>query len=191
MSAAVPYRLLPPAQTLLGSDGTALENVIIEPLPDGALCFVNDQEFLYSLRKFSLEAVSFPTVIATSEGAGVRGRWMQQSSGSMGPTGPTGPEGSGVKVGGTLGNADANIDSSLGTKWLADTARTALRTYTLLSAGVAAYTAVIIEVTGSGTNPQALNGGPAAGTTALLLGFGYVFIFDSTDWQLTSTYQLP
>lgn len=191
MSAAVDYRLLAPVATLLGSDGTALENVIIGPLVNGSLCFVGDQGFIYALHKHSLAAVSFPTIIATSEGAGVRGRWVQQSSGSLGPTGPSGPEGSGVKVGGSLGNANADIDSSLGTKWLADTNRTALRTYTLLVAGSATYYSALIEVTGSGTDPQALNGGPDGGTTPLALGFGYVFIFDSTDWQLTSIYQLP
>jgi len=191
MSASIYYRLLSPVDTLLGADGTALENVIIEPLPDGSLCFVKDQAFLYALHKFSLAAVSFPTIIATSEGASVRGRWVQQSSGSLGPTGPTGPEGSGVKVAGVLGNADANLDSTLGTKWTANTNRTALRTYTLLAAGAETFVSQIIEVSGSGTDPQALNGGPAGGTTALALGFGYVFTWDSTDWQLTNIYQLP
>jgi len=191
MSASIYYRLLAPVDTLLGSTGAALENVIITPLEDGSLCFVRDQSFIYALHKHSLAAVSFPTVIATSEGAGVRGRWVQQSSGSVGSTGPTGPEGSGVKVAGALGNADANLDSTLGTKWTANTNRTALRTYTLLAAGAETYVSQIIEVTGSGTDPQALNGGPAAGTTPLELGFGYVFGWDSTDWQLTNIYQLP
>lgn len=190
MSAALGYRLLSPARTLLG-EGTALENVIIGPLPDGALSFVIDQGFMYALHKHSLAAVSFPTVIATSEGAGVRGRWVQQSSGSSGPTGPTGPEGSGVKVGGSLGNADSDIDITLGTKWLADTNRTALRTYTGLVAGARPTQSIIIEVTGSGTNPEFLNGGPAGGTTELELGFGWIFQFDSTDYDLTNIYELP
>lgn len=188
--AAVDYRILSPRDSLLG-EGDSLENIIIDPLPDGATCFVREQSFIYALHKFSLAAVSYPTVIATSRGAGVRGRWVQQSSGSQGPTGVTGPEGSGVKVGGTLGNADANIDSTLGTKWLASTNRTALRTYTGLVAGAEAPRSIIIEVTGSGTNPQFLNGGPAAGTTELELGSGYIFQFDSDDWDLTNVYFLP
>jgi len=84
-NSAINYRLLDPKTVLLGGgDGESLENVIIDPLPNGALCFVNDQDAVYRLAKFALTAVSAPDVIATSRGAGVPGRWVKITGTSAG-----------------------------------------------------------------------------------------------------------
>jgi hypothetical protein len=74
-SPAVPYRLLPAAETLLGAAGS-LENYL-DPLKSGALCWVRDQGALYSFEKDSTAAVSAPSIIATARGAGVPGRWIR------------------------------------------------------------------------------------------------------------------
>ena len=39
-NSAVAYRILDPKQTLTGADGNALENVIIDPLQNGSLCWI-------------------------------------------------------------------------------------------------------------------------------------------------------
>jgi hypothetical protein len=62
--------------TLLGPTGDALENMIVEPLPNGSLCWVINENSLWYLAKYSLDAVS-ASVIATSKGAGVAGRWKR------------------------------------------------------------------------------------------------------------------
>lgn len=94
MNLAVAYRLLSPRAVLLGGTGTSLENIIIDPLEDGSLCFVVAENAVYYLSKESVLAPAPPLIIATSKGAGVPGRWIQLTGGGgIGPTGPTGPTG--------------------------------------------------------------------------------------------------
>ena len=81
------YRILQPKRQLLGSgDGFSLENLIVDPLPDGALCFVLDQRNWYTLDKFSTALVAAPAIIATGRGAGAPGRWQRLQS-SVAPAG--------------------------------------------------------------------------------------------------------
>lgn len=68
--------LLSPRTYLEGcGDSDALENVIPDMLPDGALCYVVDQQRLYALNKQSMAPVSPPAIIATALGPGKPGRW--------------------------------------------------------------------------------------------------------------------
>ena len=101
LNSAVYYRLLSPRDTLLGSTGAALENGIVDPLEDGALCWVNAENALYYLDKESLAAPAPPLVIATSRGAGVPGRWIRAAAAGVGPTGDTGPTGDAGPTGDT------------------------------------------------------------------------------------------
>ena len=57
-NSAAQYRVLDPKALLTGADGDSLENVLIDPLPDGALCWVIAEEAMYRLAKFSLTAPS-------------------------------------------------------------------------------------------------------------------------------------
>jgi hypothetical protein len=75
--AAVAFRLLGPRQGLSGPIPESLENIIIDPLPDGALCWVITEQQLYYLDKHSMAAVAPPDVIATSKGPGFPGRWVK------------------------------------------------------------------------------------------------------------------
>ena len=81
---------LTPRALLQGSgDADALENVIPTQLPNGAICWVIDQQEFHYLDKLSLAPVAPPLVIATALGAGEPGRWIQNAT--MGP--PSGPAG--------------------------------------------------------------------------------------------------
>ena len=78
-------RLLAPREFLSGTgDGTALENLITEQIPDGAFCYVLDELNFYVYDNQSMAAVSPPTVIATGRGSTVPGRWYRYD----GATGP-------------------------------------------------------------------------------------------------------
>jgi hypothetical protein len=82
--------MITPRALLQGSgNADALENVNPTPLPDGALCWVINQQEIYYLDKTSVTAVSAPSVIATCLGAGVPGRWIQNAT-SGPPTGAAG-----------------------------------------------------------------------------------------------------
>jgi len=86
--------LLTPRALLQGSSNPdALENVSPGQLPNGAICFVIDQQELYALDKFSVAAVSAPEVIATVLGAAVPGRWARNG---VSPTGVAGGDLSGT-----------------------------------------------------------------------------------------------
>lgn len=84
IEAATNYRLLTPRATLTGL-GDSLANVITNVLPDGALCWVLAEESLWRFSRHSTAAVS-STVIATSRGAGVPGRWIEYGAGGGGGT---------------------------------------------------------------------------------------------------------
>ena len=74
---AVAFRLLPPKVFLEGpGNALSLENAIVAPYPDGALCWVLENQMMYRLDKTSTAAVSPPDVIATGSGAGQPGRWF-------------------------------------------------------------------------------------------------------------------
>jgi hypothetical protein len=69
-------RILAPRAVLTGTgNADSLENVIVDQIPNGAICWVIDQDKPYVLDKFSTAAVSAPSVIATQRGAGSPGRW--------------------------------------------------------------------------------------------------------------------
>jgi hypothetical protein len=77
-------RLLAPRAVLLGpGDPNSLENVIPNAYPDGAMCYVVDQNKLYVLQKYSTETASPPDVIPTILGAGVPGRWSNRISSNV------------------------------------------------------------------------------------------------------------
>jgi len=71
------YRLLTP-RTL-----AELGNLLVDPVPDGALCWVTDEESPWYLAKGSLAALS-ASIIATGRGVGARGRWIKFSPGGAG-----------------------------------------------------------------------------------------------------------
>lgn len=83
-NSAVSYRVLDPKPLLLGASGDSLQNVIVDPYPNGALVFVEDQASIYRLAKNSLAAVSAPDIIATARGAGSPGRWIKYAAGGGG-----------------------------------------------------------------------------------------------------------
>jgi len=94
--------ILPPKDVLEGfGNPNSLQNVIPDKYPNGAMCFVNDQNATYILKKFSTAGVASPQIIATARGAGVAGRWVLYAlgtgpTGATGATGATGPTGSGT-----------------------------------------------------------------------------------------------
>lgn len=54
MNSPADLRILDPRQTLTGTGApNSLENVIVDKLPNGALCYVVDQKKLFMLDKFS------------------------------------------------------------------------------------------------------------------------------------------
>jgi hypothetical protein len=75
---AVTLRILGPRATLLGADD-ALENIVTDILPDGALCWVTEAEAPYRLHKTSTVAANGTTIIEPSAGPG---RWIRESGGS-------------------------------------------------------------------------------------------------------------
>lgn len=79
IESATNYRVLTPRATLTGL-GDSLANLLVAPLPEGALCWVIAEASLWRLAKSSLAAVG-PTVIATSKGVGVPGRWIEYGAG--------------------------------------------------------------------------------------------------------------
>ena len=73
-NAAIAYRLLAPRAFVLGDgDGDSLQNVNTAPLPNGALCWVNENSSLYRLDKFSAAASAPDAVIVPGSGPG---RWV-------------------------------------------------------------------------------------------------------------------
>jgi hypothetical protein len=93
--------LLTPRAVLQGSgDAEALENVNPVELPDGCVVWVMNQSRFYYLDKASVAAPAPPTIIATSLGVGVPGRWNQVATGGGGP--PSGAAGG--QLGGTYPN---------------------------------------------------------------------------------------
>lgn len=82
-NSAVAYRILDPKLTLTGASGDALENEIVDPLPDGSVCWVIAEAGFWFLNKYSL-ATPGADVIATSKGAGVRGRWIRVGTSGSG-----------------------------------------------------------------------------------------------------------
>jgi hypothetical protein len=77
MSSPADLRILEPRAVLLGlGNPNSLQNILVDQLPDGAICYVLDQGRPHVLRKFSTAAVSSPAVIATARGASVPGRWI-------------------------------------------------------------------------------------------------------------------
>lgn len=78
-------RILAPRTVLVGNGNpNALENILVDPYPDGAECYVLDQDSLYILDKFASTAVSPPDVIATARGASAPGRWVKYPAGGGG-----------------------------------------------------------------------------------------------------------
>ena len=72
--ATVGFRLLAPRAVLLGTGGSdSLQNVNTTNLPDGALCWVNDQLAVYALHKQSSAPPSGVTVVQPASGPG---RWI-------------------------------------------------------------------------------------------------------------------
>ena len=96
-------RVLGPAQVLLGpGNPVALQNINGQTLPDGAMCWVIDQQAWYTFQKFSTASPSGTLTVATVQGTSVAGRWVRQTTGgATGPTGPTGATGSAVLRAGT------------------------------------------------------------------------------------------
>jgi hypothetical protein len=73
-------RILASRPVLQGTgDPTSLENVIVDPYPNGAVCYVVDQSDFYVLQKSSMATVAAPDTIATIRGAGEPGRWVKLS----------------------------------------------------------------------------------------------------------------
>lgn len=82
IEAATNYRMLTPRATLTGG-ADSLANVIADPLPNGALCWVIAEDSLWRFAKYSTAGVT-STCIATSRGAGVPGRWLEYGAGGGG-----------------------------------------------------------------------------------------------------------
>ena len=79
-ASASALRLLSPRAALLGTgDGAALQNVNTTELPDGSLCWVNDQANLYVLSKTSTEVASGNFIVVPASGPG---RWMLANNGA-------------------------------------------------------------------------------------------------------------
>jgi len=72
-------RLLTPVATLAGADD-ALAAINTTVLPNGALCFVNENEGLYELHKTSAVAADSPNIIAPTQGG--PGRWFLRGAGA-------------------------------------------------------------------------------------------------------------
>jgi hypothetical protein len=76
---SVDRRIMPARTALIPGGGVpageALNNWMPEELTDGALCYVLNESDLYVFRKFSTAAPS-ASVITTSKGVGVPGRWF-------------------------------------------------------------------------------------------------------------------
>jgi hypothetical protein len=96
-------RIVAPRARLLGSGfGDSLENLNGQVLPDGAVCWVNDQAAWYFFQKSSVASPSGTTIIATVQGTAVPGRWhVLESGGGAGPTGATGATGAAGSTGAT------------------------------------------------------------------------------------------
>jgi hypothetical protein len=72
-------RLNTPVATLAGADDS-LAAINTTDLPNGALCFVNENESLYELRKGSSATVDSPNIIAPTQGG--EGRWFLYGAGA-------------------------------------------------------------------------------------------------------------
>lgn len=77
MSADVRLRVLSPRSVLLGTgDSSALQNVDTTELPDGARCWVTEQQAYYELHKYDFTTIAnFPTVMVPGSGPG---RWINR-----------------------------------------------------------------------------------------------------------------
>jgi len=72
-------RLNTPVATLAGADDS-LAAINTSELPNGALCFVNENESLYQLRKSSSATADSPNIIAPAQGG--TGRWYLYGNGA-------------------------------------------------------------------------------------------------------------
>ena len=87
---SVALRILGPRATVLGA-GDAIENVNTSNLPDGAMCWVTDEQALY---RFILESTATADGSNIIEPNGGPGRWFRET---------VGPQGADVSTGLTLG----------------------------------------------------------------------------------------
>jgi len=84
MASPADLRILESRPTLQGpGDRNALENLIVDKVPNGAVCYVVSQADWFVLDKFSLAAVAPPNVIATGRGASRPGRWSRYAGSSL------------------------------------------------------------------------------------------------------------
>jgi len=84
-TADVSLRLLAPRLTALGTgDGNALQNVNTTPLPNCAMCFVQDSGTLYRLDKLSTLTPALPTDLGIIIPASGPGRWLALSGFALG-----------------------------------------------------------------------------------------------------------
>lgn len=97
-----------------------------------------------------------------------------------------------VKFGGYLPDADEDIDPTLGSLFYVQT-NTGDRDYTLLSVGAVVNDTIAVECRDSAANTNGLlNGGAAPGLLVNMEdGFGYVSVFDGSNWFYTMRYRLP
>jgi len=72
-------RILTPVATLAGADD-ALAAINTTGLPNGCLCFVNENESLYEFRAASAATVDSPNIIAPTQGGS--GRWFLYGAGA-------------------------------------------------------------------------------------------------------------
>jgi hypothetical protein len=84
------YRVLSPRASLAD-----LGNIIVDPIPDGAQCFVNAVKETYYLDKHSGAPLAPPIVVSGASSVYLGARWHQNPgpTGPVGPVGPVGPQG--------------------------------------------------------------------------------------------------
>lgn len=71
--------IISPRETVSGGSGEALSDLIVDKLPNGALCLVTTEQALYRLDKYSNAEPDGARVVVTGRGASARGRWVQTS----------------------------------------------------------------------------------------------------------------
>jgi len=72
---STPLRILIRATVTVPSSGDDIANIVTDPIPDGAQCFVIENRTLYRFRKFSTQAAASTSVIAPNAGGG---RWVRE-----------------------------------------------------------------------------------------------------------------
>ena len=103
LQAPPPNRVLAPRESLLGAGNPdSLENINGQPLNNGAMCWVIDQQAWYTFQKFSTSTPTGTLIVATIQGTAVPGRGVRPSTdGATGPAGPTGSTGPAGATGST------------------------------------------------------------------------------------------